>query len=61
VREEDGASVGQAHAATAPLEQLLAQLSLQGLDAGGDRGLGELESLGCAAEALMSCHLSESF
>ena len=39
VGEEDGAGVGEADAAAAALEQLLAQLALQRLDARRDRGL----------------------
>ncbi len=61
VGEEGEAGVREPHAAAAAFEQLLAQLTLQGLDASGDGRLGQLENFGRAAEAVVGGHLDEGF
>ena len=61
IGEEGLAGVGQPHPPSAALEQLLPQLPLQRLDAGGDGGLSELEGLGGLAEAVELRYLHERF
>jgi hypothetical protein len=56
---EGQSGVIQANGAAAALEQFFAQLSLQRLDAGGNRGLRQLEDLRRAAEGTMRRHLHE--
>jgi len=60
IRQKRVARVGQPDAAAPAFEQLLAQLPLQALDAGSDRGLRQLKRLRRAAERMVARDLRES-
>src|SRR3990172_5540258 len=61
VGQEAAAYLRQPDAAAGPLEQPLAQVSLQGLDAGRHRRLGEGERIGGAGEAPLPSYLNKRF
>jgi hypothetical protein len=61
VRHECDAGVGEGDASAGPFEEALAELPLEGLNAGGDGRLGEEEGLGGAAEGAMARDLQEGF
>ncbi len=61
VREEAGADLGETDAASGALEQPLAEVALQRLDAGGHRRLGQEESFGGSAKALLVGDVDECF
>ncbi|WBL37591.1 hypothetical protein O0235_02780 [Tepidiforma flava] len=61
VGHEGAAGIGQGDAAAGAFEEALAELALEGLDAGGDGWLGEEEGLGSTAEGAVVSDLDEGF